>query len=183
MRKITRSRKSGFTLIEVILASSILMIAILGAGTFYLNQVKQEKTISSNLETKTVLDSFISFVSASPEEYAVLSPLLPANPFAMYVFCMTRAGMVVANQVAGVTSTAIVLPGSDINIRAMSNSLEVCSTDTAQVEIHMAFKDTYVAEIVALQLPLPNDPTGPAKFIGKAAIMLNAQLGSPTKID
>ena len=184
MKRNRKAGNAGYTFIELMLSSVIILIAVAASGALYLAQIKMHKNLARSLDLYTILDQVISEVSGAPAEYPLVVKSDVPSQYLDYVKCLSDKSLEVGAQAAPTGDSGLgyrLLPLSsmsgDFKKKVVYNSVDYCPEG---VEVHIHYESLYNACVTAIQLSKDkNDPTKTVvtKVAVKAAL-LNAQLAT-----
>ncbi len=96
MRKLKLLSQKGFTLIEVMISASLIMIALLGANAQFIQQMKSEGSVNAQLVLRQVLNQVMSKLRAATSEFPAYYNG-SGTPIS-YISCFTERGEQTVNK-------------------------------------------------------------------------------------
>ncbi len=121
--------KKGFSLLEIMVSISILLIAALGMTSLYTFLYKQQASSSGNIKLNTLADSLISGLISNAN-------LIYPNAGFMYFWCMNEDGSaMIANKsnYIGILGTSLNSNASMVN--SVACSIHLCPANSIAVQL------------------------------------------------
>lgn len=171
-------RESGFSTIELLISSAVLLVAIAAVSTQYVSQVKLEKGLNQNLQSKTIMDSVISTVSGSPQNFP---PLRNGANFPVYVACLDNNGAILTDYSAMVLTSPSQPAPTAAGGTCASNDTSGCLCGWSGVESHLNYSGgLYLLDAHVIRYSKSADGTA-KQTLETRQILVNPQLSAPVK--
>lgn len=169
---------AGFSTIELLISSAVLLVAIAAVSTQYISQVRMEKGLHQNLQSKTIMDSVISTVSASPQSFP---PLKNGANFPVYVACLDNNGTVLNDYSAMVLGSPSQPAPTVAGGNCASNNTAGCLCGWSGVEAHLNYSGgLYLLDAHVIRYSKSADGTA-KQTLETRQILVNPQLSAPVK--
>lgn len=149
--------RQGFSILESVVSSGILAIAIMGANMQYIQQMKAQGSMNVTGKARAVMNQSVAEVISNPNNYPNISNGMLSST---YVLCYDANGASFANSYT-LSSTPVGVFMANRTDFATNAGVSLCNNANSNLggyESHLTWVTPSQIEILTLILPQPGRP-------------------------
>ena len=139
-------KKSGFTLVEMMISFAILMVVILGVSMQYMQQMKMQSGAALQTQARVSLNEIISKIKGTPNDFPAIysASNLPIS----FIGCYDHKGVPMTNSSGHRSFVAKFL-----NEQERRMPTEICASGAGGLEIHITRDQNSEVTVEVVILP------------------------------